>query len=273
MRIARLFSALIPAVLAATPVIAAAQKGAALPGKWRISAGWLLNSANSSVRLDSPRLGQGTTIDFEDDLGFSNSANSISANVSWQFAEKHRLDLGYNDIDRTSIKVIDREIHWGDQTYPLNGKIGGKFATQFISLNYRYALYRREGFEVGPSLAIPVVSITVGAGVETPSGQVQKESKDVTVPAPIPGLYFSGRLHPKFYLQGNAQYVRIAIFSIDANMSDYRLQGVWLPTKHFGAGIAWSGNAFNVEGTDTSRLYGKIKYSVTGPSLFVTFTP
>ena len=118
-----------------------------------------------------------------------------------------------------------------------------------------------------------VYKITVGAGVETPSGQVQKESKDVTVPAPIPGLYFSGRLPPKFYLQGNAQYVRIAIFSIDANMSDYRLQGVWLPTKHFGAGIAWSGNAFNVEGTDTSRLYGKIKYSVTGPSLFVTFTP
>jgi len=273
MRVARIISTLSVMTLAATPVVASAQMGAALPGKWRVSAGWLLNTANSSVRLDSPRLGTGTTIDFEDDLGFSNTANSVSVVLGWQFAEKHHLSLGYNDIDRTSIKTIDREIQWGDQTYGVNARIGGKFATRFVSLGYRYALYRREGFEIGPSLAIPVVQVTVGAGVETPSGQVQKESKDVTVPAPIPGIYASGRLHPKFYLQGNVQYMRIKIFSIDANMSDYRVQGVWLPLKHFGAGIAYSGNAFNVEGTDTSKLYGKIKYGVTGPSLFATWTP
>jgi hypothetical protein len=80
-------------------------------------------------------------------------------------------------------------------------------------------------------------------------------------------------LHPKFYLQGNAQYMKINIFSISADMTDFRLQGVWLPHKNFGGGIAFSGNNFSIAGTDTSRLYGKIKYGVTGPSLFLTWTP
>lgn len=273
MRFARIISASIVAVLATAPIDAYAQMGAALPGKYRFNAGWLLNTTNTSVRLDSPRLGTGTTIDFEDDLGFDNRANSVFLGFNWQFAAKHRLDLTYNDVDRTSIKTIDRELHWGDQVYPVNAKIGGNFGTQFITLSYRYALWRRTGFEVGPSLGIPVVSVTVGAGVEGASGQVQKESKDITVPAPIPGLYFSARLHPQFYLQGNAQYMKINIFSISADMTDYRLQAVWLPTKHFGGGLALSGNNFKIGGTDESKLYGSIKYGVVGPSLFLTFTP
>ena len=115
------------------------------------------------------------------------------------------------------------------------------------------------------------VSVTFGAGVENAAGQVQKEDKDITVPAPIPGIYFSGRLHPKFYVQGNAQYMKINIFSIEADMTDYRLQGIWLPWKTAGVGLAWTGNSFNIAGTDESKLYGKIKYGVTGPSLFATY--
>src|SRR6187402_1034681 len=153
MRIARFFSALMPLALAATPIIAGAQKGAALPGKWRLSGGWLSNGANASVRIDSPRLGVGTEIDFEDDLGFKNTVGSVYGQVAWQFAEKHRLDVSYNNIDRTSIKTITREIQIGDHIYPVNGKLGGKFGTRFIYLSYRYALFRREGFEIGPSLS------------------------------------------------------------------------------------------------------------------------
>ncbi len=273
MRTARFFSALMPLALAVTPIAASAQMGAALPGKYRISGGWLSNSANASVRLDSPRFGMGTEVDFEDDLGFKNTVGSVFVQVAWQFAAKHRLDLAYNDIERTSIKNITREIQFGDQTYPVNAKVGGKFGTRFINLTYRYALYRREGFEIGPSLTIPFLTATVGAGVETASGQVQKEEKDVTVPAPLPGLFVSGRLHPKFYLQGNAQYMKATLFGVTVDMTDFRVQGVWLPTRHVGGGVAWSGNLASVSGSKEDVLQGRMEYGVNGPSIFVTFQP
>lgn len=273
MRTARFLSAVIPLALAATPFVASAQMGAALPGKYRFSVGWLGNAANTTVRLDSPQYGTGTTIDFEDDLGFSSSANSFFAAFGWQMAAKHRLELGYNDIERTSVKTIDREIQIGDQIYPVNAKIGGKFGTQFVTLSYRYALFRRVGFEVGPSIAIPVLTVSVGAGVESASGQVNKTSTDVTVPPPLPGLYFSGRFKEKFFLQGAAQYMKVTLFGVTAGMSDYRLQGVWLPTKHVGGGLAWSGNTFKLSGSEEDKLKGEIKYGVTGPSIFFTFQP
>ena len=273
MRTKSILSAIVPFVLTASPLVARAQLGASLPGTWRISGGWLNNAATTTIRLDSPLLGRGTTINLEDELGFASNTGSVFAGVNWHFATKHYLELSYNDIDRTSTKTINRQLVWGDQTYAANAKIGARFSTRFVTLAYKYALYRSEGFEVGPSVAIPILTATVGAGVELPSGTVQKAKKDVTVPPPLPGVYFSARLHPKFYLQGSADYMKVALFGVTADMTDYRLAGVWLPTTHVGGGLAWSGNNFSISGSKANILAGKITYGVTGPSLFITVRP
>lgn len=270
----RLFlSAVFGLALAATPQLATSQIGAALPGTWRVSGGWLNSAATTTIRLDSPRLGVGTVVDLEKDLGFATNAGAVFAGVDWHFASKHQLRLSYNNIDRTSIKNIDRQLVWGDETYPVNAKIGARFGTRFITLGYQYAIYRREGFEFGPSIAIPVITATVGAGVELASGTVQKQKKDVTVPPPLPGMYFSARVNPKFYVQGNAEYMKATLFGVTVDMTNYRLSGVWLPTAHVGGGVAWSGNKFNLSGKKEDIFAGKISYEVNGPSLFVTLRP
>lgn len=272
-RRARFFSIVLPLVLAAFPLAAGAQLGGALPGTWRLNGGWFNSDATTTIRLDSERYGVGTEIDLEDDLGFATNMGVAFADLTWHFKSKHYLGLGYTDIDRTSTKTIDREIIWGDETYPVNGKISARFATRFVTLGYQYALYRREGFEIGPRIAIPIVSITVGAGVESASGTTQKQSKEVTVPPPLVGVYFSARLHPKFYLQGNADYMKATVFGYEFDMSNYRFTGLWLATTHVGGGLSWSGNTSHIGAQKTDALNGKITYDVSGPSLFITLRP
>jgi len=273
MRPERRLLALLPFALAASPLVAGAQLGATLPGTWRLSGGWVSYSASTDVRIDSDRFGRGTTVNLEDDLGFASSVNRLSAALSWQFAAKHSLELSADNLDRTSVKNITRELTIGDQTYPLNSKIGANFTTQIIRLRYQYAFFRRDGFEAGPGVDVPIVFAKVVTGVELPTGTVQKQQKDWTVPPPLPSLYFSARLHPTLYLQGTAAYMKATIFGLDVDMTEYRLSGTWLPTTHVGGGLAWSGSRANIARMMTNHLSEKFSYAFSGPSLFVTLRP
>ena len=73
---------------------------------------------STEIRLDSRSLGQGTSLNFEDDLGLD--ANKIIPQVSFQFrlGRRHVFDGAWSKADRNSTSQALDEIRFGDIVIP-----------------------------------------------------------------------------------------------------------------------------------------------------------
>jgi hypothetical protein len=73
--------------------------GTGMAGDWitpgqelfRIDAGAFLASFDTTLRVDSKTIGQGTDINLEDDLAYDDSTATYLINGYWRFARRHRL--------------------------------------------------------------------------------------------------------------------------------------------------------------------------------------
>ena len=86
----------------------------------------------TTIRLDSTTLGQGTTLNFEDDLGLDNQKLIPTLSFEWQISRKHRLAARWQDLPRGSNTQILEEIEWGDEIIPIESDVSLDFQVEQI---------------------------------------------------------------------------------------------------------------------------------------------
>ena len=67
---------------------------------FQVEGSWV--DISTEIRLDSPELGLGTSLNFENDLGLAADKTVPTLAFQWQIAKRHRLGLRWQNIDRTS---------------------------------------------------------------------------------------------------------------------------------------------------------------------------
>ena len=171
-------------------------------------------SLDTKVRVDATDGEPGTTIDFEQNLGMSDTENLPGFGLGWRFAKKHQVTLEKFVLDRSGSAITSSEIRFGDEVFNIELPISSFFDMDVVSLNYSYSLIFDEKKELAFDVGLSIQDIKYGIIGNEALGIIAAES-GITAPLPTFGLRgayaFTDKWIGKF---------GVGVFSLDLALSD-----------------------------------------------------
>ncbi len=232
--------------------------------------GVFLEAFETRVRLDSETLGTGTEINFEDDLGLGKDQNNFRLDGTFRLARKHRLEFGYTSWSRRNDRVIDEEIQFGDETYPVNAELRTSSSTDVYKLAYRYSFVNNDRFEAGISGGLSVFDFGASLDVIAGGGGASFESEEVVAPVPLLGGFFDWKINDKLVLRTTGEIFELSTGGLDGHMSDLKGTLNWYPFRHVGFGAGF--NRVGLRYLDDGAAEVEVKYVYSGIMAYAIFS-
>jgi len=160
---------------------------------FKFEASWV--GIKTEIRLDSDLTeGEGTTLNFEDDLGLGGDQGIPTLAFEWQIARKHKLGVRWQDIGRDSNAQALTDIQWGDENIPIDADVTLGFDLTQAFIDYTYYPWVKERWAAGFGLGLRWMDVQATLIYRGESeGDVVEGSSDVKGSAPLPYLYFEYR--------------------------------------------------------------------------------
>jgi len=244
-----------------------------LANHFTIDVSAMFPNLDTKVRVDASDTSLGTTIDFEQNLGMSDTEALPVIGFSWRYAKKHQLNFAAFKLDRSGSAITPTDISIGDETFPVDLPIASFLDMSVVNLMYSYSLVFDEKKELafGAGLSIQDISFGLlgGAGL----GIIEYASG---LTAPLPTFDIRGRYA---FTDKWIGQLGIGLFSFDLAITDEEelsgdvrtanalIQHHTFEHVYFGLGISY----FDVK-VDWSKngLVNSIGYEYWGPVLTVT---
>ncbi len=238
--------------------------------RFRMELGAFLQSFETTLRLDSETLGKGTEINLENDLGLLDGQDNFRIDGTLRMADKHRLDFGYVSWNRHNTRVIDEELQFGDEIYPINATIMTRHSTDVFKFVYKYSFINSDTFEAGISGGLSVFDVAASLDVEAGGGGASAESEDLIAPVPMLGGFFDWKINPKLVLRTSGEVFDLSTGGYEGHVSDVKGTINWYPWRHFGLGAGF--NRVGIRFLDDGPNAFEFKYVYSGATAFVIFS-
>jgi hypothetical protein len=243
-------------------------------------AGMIIADMNTRLRIDSD-IGVNPEVRLEDLLGFDSTGQIFRLDAYYRFNRSHRLDFAYYDIQRDSKAVIDEEIDFGEDTFPVNAEVKSKLGTRIFKLNYWWNFVAQEDWEMGVGAGLHWMSLdarfsadaVIGDdGQEVPLEVDIKETLQQELPLPLLGFRIAGAPHPRVRVEYALQLLYAKLGDFEGGILDMMLGVDWDFLDFMGAGLAWNTFIIDVDGTNKSLDWNlRYDYNALLASLYFYF--
>lgn len=208
-------------------------------------AGVYIADYDSRLRLASSLTGTGTVVDLESDFGLDSSKNQWVIHGDYRIRPRHRLDLIYYDLSRSGSNDVERDIEFGDITFPIGATVDTTFDYAVVKLTYSYSLYQTNTIDFALAAGVYTAIYDVDA-VNRENGEGEGDSE--MAPFPIFGFRASFLPSDRWTIDTYVEYLEISTSEGRAEYLDFTLAAQYQFGKNLGAGLAF--NAVEVEGED-----------------------
>ncbi|WP_125720952.1 hypothetical protein [Flavobacterium ustbae] len=240
--------------------------------RFKFSAGAFFPINNTQVEVGSNDGSFGNLIDFEKDLGFNRSTSSFTGSFEWRISRRSRLGAEYFYLDRSSTKRLEREIEFGDNTYPVDATVGAFMENHIARITYGYAFISKPKYEIGALIGAHVMFGDVGLRLEGATASAEyRDNFSFTAPLPDLGIWGEFVLGKKVGLYANFNYFAVKIDDIDGRLLSYNLSILYNVYKNFSLTAGYTGLNVRVD-VEKSRLNGFFKWGYNGPSITATYS-
>jgi hypothetical protein len=237
----------------------------ALTDRWNFQLGAFVPKTDTTLRLDATAtVRPGTSLSFEDDLGFSDTKTIPAILASVRLGERWKIEGEYFSLHRSSARAINRTINWGDQTFTVGTVVAGEFDSDIYRLSVGYSFIKNNQAELGAVVGLHVTDFKASlaaAGVGAQTG-------DGLAPLPTIGLYGAYAFTPQWLVSGRADYFSFNYNEYDGKLINFTLGVDYRFTRHFGAGIAWRHVDYQLDATKV-KYTGEVNYKFTGPMVYL----
>jgi hypothetical protein len=253
---------------------AQADEGGPLEEHFSLALGTFFLSSDTTVRADAFESGEpGTPIDYEDTFGLEDDS-VFRIDGSWRMGKRHLLRIMYFESERSRRRVIDEEIHFGDEVFPVNADVRGDFDFDITELAYEYVFMLRDDYQLGASFGIHNAGfrIRLSADVTTPGGGANvalDETARTNAPLPVLGIRGRWQLAEKLYALAHAQYFQLGFDDYEGDIQDYEAALVWQLTRHVGMGAAYNIFQTRIETDGADHFRGRLRWGYSGAQLFM----
>ena len=254
-------------MVAAAPALHA-EAGNPLNDRFAVSLGGFLLNTDTEIRVNGEAQ-EGTDIDAGKDLGLQD-ADRFRLDAYWRMTPRQKLRLVYFDTSASGTRVIDRDIEFNDQLFPISAEVHGRVETKVTSLQYEFDFLQSDSYELGGTFGIHNLKFETGLSVDA-NGQSAAISSSASADGPLPVIGLRGvwRINEKFYMDAGLQYFSIKIDPYDGSVTDFNVSGVWQFTQHWGVGAGWNQFRTNLK-VDGDRFNGELTWKYGGARIFVT---
>jgi len=256
-------------LLASMPALAGVSVGESkVLDRWTLRLGGYLTGLSTEIRLDSSIEDLGTSINLEDDLGFSSSESVPRVSLSLILGKRHEITVGYYETDRDSSTTLTEEIEWGDETFPINVDVAAFYTTTFFDAAYTYWLYSSESTALGITGGLVLANLKAGIGLAALGAGIEI-SDDISTDVPVPQLGFRGRtyLGKKFVLTGGVGYIALNIENYSGSVGTAAVSIEHRTWKNFGFGLGYAYSDYDVDAEDQDFL-GSFTYTISGFEIY-----
>jgi hypothetical protein len=248
-----------------------------LPGRFEVDAGYFRLGADTQLRFDAPA-GRSGEIDFEDELGLEDRVNTFWVDARWRVGRRHQLQLGFTQSSRDRAGLtLDTDFVWGGETYTAGLSVTPETSAKILGGYYRFALFRSERFEVGPTLGVGYLWIDArirATGTFTGDGGVVDtrsldESASIGSITGAVGGYAEAWPAKRLVLRGDFLYIRVNPGDSEASVTDWRVAANYYFSRHVGVGVQYKYNQYTYDrGILISKLGGEVTFD--GFQVFLT---
>jgi len=235
---------------------------AAEPGSERvaIALGAFITDRDTEGRLDSDTLGQGTVINFEDDLGLDSSQTVVRMDGYYRFNPRHSFNFAIYDLSRDATGTIDQTIQFGDEIFDVNATISSEFDLMILKLGYSYSFLLRDSGRLAVTGGLHALSIDTALS-EPNTGQF--ESDDLTAPLPVIGLRGNYLLTPRLVLRGSGELFGIEFDDVDGSLFDFYIGLDYHFHDNFAVGLGYNNVSLDVD-AQGSEFSGSLDWEYDG---------
>jgi hypothetical protein len=236
----------------------------ALEDRFYFGVGVFFPKTSTKGQLDSNRLGVGATVDFEESLDMPRSKTVPAFAGRWRINQRWRIDAEYFQLNRSSERVIDREIQWGDQVFAANTQVSSKFNFSDLRVSAGYSFFRTADKELGMGLGLHMAWYDVSLN----SSSSDREGQDVLAPLPVLSIYGQFALTDRWAVGSRLDRFSLSYDKFSGGLTSLALDLQYQPFRHVGFGLGYRGLFINAE-VEGDRVTGKFRQTFEGPVLFM----
>jgi hypothetical protein len=229
---------------------------------------YFVTRTNGTLRYDRTAgiASIGTSVDWERDLGGETSMTVPRIDGYYRFAPKHRVDFSWYRIDRGGRIVTQRDIEFGNVSFPAGAPVDSKLDTETTKLTYTYSFYRTREIETAVSLGLHLTRIE--ASLQS-AGLGLAESNSVTAPLPVFGFRLDYAIAPKWWVRTKYELFFLDnVAAYEGTLSDFTISVEHRTFEHAGFGFGLNRNSLDLE-VDEPNQRGAIKTVLNGFMLYV----
>jgi hypothetical protein len=181
---------------------------------FEVEGSWV--AIDTEIRIDSPTLERGTTLNLEGDLDLAADKTIPTLAFQWQIAKRHRVGVRWQDIDRSSSAQISEEIEWGDEIIPVDAEVKLNFDIVQTFVDYAYYPWVKENWAGGFGLGFRWMDLK--ATLEWQGSTIEEEgTTEAKGSGPLPYLYFEYRrvFDERWRLMAGLGWLQVKIGDID----------------------------------------------------------
>ena len=236
----------------------------ALRDRFYFALGGYFPTTTTEAQLNSTRLGVGTNITLEDTLGMDGKRAVPTAIARWRFAERFRLEAEFFQLNRSGQRVVDRDIRWGDQVFPVNSNVRSEFDFFDLRVSAGYAFFKRPDKELGIALGFHIAAYDVSLTANT----IPTEQQDVLAPLPVLSFYGQFALTEQWAVGARLDRFSLSYDKYEGSLSAMGLDLTYQPFRHVGFGVAYRALFIRMEATDDVKTL-RFKQTFEGPLLYM----
>jgi len=242
---------------------------------FKLAGSWV--GITTEIRLESDLTeGDGTTLNFEDDLDLGSNKTIPTIAFEWQIARKHKLGVRWQDITRDSSAQALTEIEWGDETIPVDAAVTLGFDITQTFIDYTYYPWVKERWAAGFGLGLRVMDFQVTLAWREENEDMEGSS-DVKATGPLPYLYFEYRrlFSDNWRFITGLGWLYVSIDDISGGQLIGRAGIEYLAGKRWSFGGALNLSTINVDWDglkdeeDNAVLKGAIEMTINDITVFV----
>jgi hypothetical protein len=197
---------------------------------------------------------------------------------TWRVGRRHQLKLGFTRSNRDRANYsLQREFVWGGQTYEAGLDATTSGVLDILGGYYRFAAYRNDRFEIGPTVGIGYLWIEARIrATGTVSGPGGSESRTLDEGASTSsvtgaiGAYAAAWPTRRLLIQGDFLYIKASPGNSEASVTDWRLAADYYVFKNAGLGAQYKYNRYRYDRAILSQELGG-EVTAQGFQLFLTF--
>jgi hypothetical protein len=248
-----------------------------VPDRIQVQVGSLITRLDTEVGANVADGSIGTTIQFEDAFGLSETNALFRLEGNWRIKGRHQIEFGHLQIDRANTTRLSEEIVFEGYTFQANAEVRGTFEARFPMAAYRYDMLQLPQVRIAVTAGVCYLrlaaSLEANGGVLGPGGitvsETFDEAEELEYPVPLVGLRVDWAISRRFAMQLYHRYFYLDRSDFSGDMIEGGARIDWFFSRHLGAGVGFERTTVTIRSYEEDGIEGRFNLTSQGANLYL----